>query len=264
MFAKPPGGQRARPVVAIAAFLAALGCSPADDGSSHSTGSGGGAGGAAGAVGGTAGALAGGQGGSGGTSGGGAGTGAGGTSGGGAGTGAGGTSGGSAGAGGSTGYDSMIALDSSTPLDQVPAADLVQACERFNDYFSQEIPQEDQVRAACVTDAVYNQGAVTVDDCNTVSSACITAVGSFPPNPCVEPGSDFSCPATVAEYETCATEITEQERQRVALLVCASLEEPDIQAKLDAASVRPASCIAFATACPGFFPVATATDGGAP
>jgi hypothetical protein len=169
------------------------------------------------------------------------------------------------GIGGMGGYNTLLGVDPSTPLDTLPGESLVQACMVFNDYFNQKIPQEDQVRAFCVTDAVLGQGAASVEACNETSSTCIEALGAFPPTPCVEPQEGFECPATVGDYETCANDLTEQKKAEIALLVCESLSDPDIQAKLDAAAAPPGSCVTFAEDCPGFFPLpALPTDGGTP
>ena len=170
-----------------------------------------------------------------------------------AGGGAGGT--GAVDAGHTGGYSSLLGVPPGTRLDTLEPDSFVIACQAYNLYFNEQIPQADQVRAVCVENAVLGLGAGTVADCTAASDACIEAVPGFPPPPCVAPDAALEeCPTTVDEFETCLTDLTARQKERVDLLVCESLEVPDIQTMLAEASEIPDSCVSFADECPAFFP----------
>ena len=151
-------------------------------------------------------------------------------------------------------FETNLGFAPTTPIDQLPESAIVQACAFSDDFLERHIPDADAVRAACVFDAVINRGAATVADCESVSSACIAMAPPPPGTVCTEPQADFVCPATLENFEQCITDLAAQRKRLVELLVCSSLEDPDIQMKLDQAAVNPPSCTSFAQNCPTLFP----------
>jgi hypothetical protein len=151
-------------------------------------------------------------------------------------------------------YSTSLGLAPDTPLADLPDESLVYACTQFDAYLRRIVPDADIVRGFCVVDAVYGQMALTVDDCRTVSSACAATPLAIPPLPCAGKGDSFECTATVGQFEECATDFAAAKREEFDLLVCESIEDPDIEQKLEAARAAPESCATFEAACPGFFP----------
>jgi hypothetical protein len=163
---------------------------------------------------------------------------------------------------GQGGFNPLAGVNPSTPLDQLTGDQLVQACLEFAQYFSAEVPNADIIRGGCVQDAVFNKGATTVAQCQQVSGECIAAAAPIPPPLCAAPMSGFTCSATLSLYQLCGLDLTAQQKQLYALLVCESIEDPNIQQKLDAALAPRASCTSFTQMCPGFFPVPPTPDAG--
>jgi hypothetical protein len=152
------------------------------------------------------------------------------------------------------GFSSQLGVAPDTPLGSLEPSQLLITCEAYNLYYSEVIPQADQVRAACVYDAVVVQGVVSVADCTEKAEGCIQTHPGFPPPPCVAPDGPLEgCPATVAEFEACATDLVESHRVLAELHVCESLEVPDIESQIAAAAAKPESCDHFAANCPSFF-----------
>jgi hypothetical protein len=160
-----------------------------------------------------------------------------------------------AGAGGTAGgFTTLPGVDPATPLDQLSNAQFIQACNEFANYYSSELPDADIVRGDCVQNAVFVQNATTVPQCQQVSGTCIAGAGPVPHVQCADRPSGFVCPANVALYQQCVSELTASQKTLYALLVCESIDDPNIQQKLDAARAPSPSCTTFTQQCPNFFP----------
>lgn len=153
-----------------------------------------------------------------------------------------------------TGFGTLPGVDPSTPLDRLSSEQIVQACADFARYFESQVPDADLLRALCVQDAVFNKGATTVAQCQDTSAQCIATAPTPAPTECAAPGSGFTCPATLGLFQQCASDLTASERTLVSIYVCESIDDPNIQQKLDAAWAPQASCTSFEQACPSFFP----------
>jgi hypothetical protein len=162
---------------------------------------------------------------------------------------------GQGGAGGTTGgFTTLPGVDPATHLDQLSGPQLVQACNDYAQYYSGQLPNADIVRGDCVQDAVFNKGATTVAACQQTSATCISSAPPVPPIQCAEPASGFACPASIALYEQCGSDLAASQKALYGLLVCESLDDPNIQQKLDDARAPAASCTSFTQTCPSFFP----------
>jgi hypothetical protein len=151
-------------------------------------------------------------------------------------------------------YSTSLGLAPDTPLADLPDESLIYACVQFDGYLRLNVPDADVARGFCVVDAVYVQMALTVEDCRAAVDTCVASVPPIPPLPCAGKGDSFECTATVGQFEKCATDFAAAKRQEFALLVCESIQDPDIEQKLTAARAIPESCATFEAACPGFFP----------
>lgn len=151
-------------------------------------------------------------------------------------------------------FETNLGFAPNTALDQLPESAVVQACIFADDFVDGHVPEADIVRGYCVLDAVFAQGAMTVADCETISGACVAMAPPPPGAVCTETSANFMCPATLESFEQCITDLAAQQKDYIALLVCPSLEDPDIQMKLEQAAVEPPSCTSFAQNCPGLFP----------
>jgi hypothetical protein len=159
------------------------------------------------------------------------------------------------GAGGTTGgFTTLPGVDPATPLDQLSNVQFIQACNEYAQYVSSQVPNADIIRGDCVQDAVFNKGATTVAQCQQISGTCISSATPIPPIQCGDRPSGFVCPATIQLYEQCGSDLAASQKALYALLVCESIDDPNIQQKLDAARAPSASCTSFTQVCPNFFP----------
>lgn len=169
---------------------------------------------------------------------------------------------GTAAGGTGAGFTTLSGVNPGTPLDQLSGAQLVQACNDFAQYFTAQVPNADIVRGNCVQDAVFRQGKTNVVECQQAADQCVASAGAVPPLQCSEPAAGFKCSATIAMYQQCGSDLTASEKSLYALLVCQSIDDPDIQQKLADARAASPACTAFTQSCPSFFPVPVTGTGG--
>lgn len=97
-------------------------------------------------------------------------------------------------------------LDPSLVLDTLSTADIASACQRYQSYLDDQIPQPEAERAFCF----YNDAgdAKTVAECKGLVDDCRSTT-TFSAGPCPLEGlsPDTDCTATLDDFEACASEI---------------------------------------------------------